>query len=1240
MKFIWCLVLGLCVSSAEAFAAGKSAGADKEYTWRLRDGGQSQGRPAHLDGLPDAQELEQLLAREASEDPEVLYRLGLAYENDELWEPDYEKALSYFQRSEKLGYPWAKSQLGYYFETGLAGPQDYEKAVSLYQQGADFGDSWSGLRLGYLYLEGRGIRQHDGQALFWIQWASRGGVAEATSALGWLHETGRGTKVDLREAARLYGQAGNAGHPSGWVNLGLLYETGALGEQDHQKAAELYRKASDAGFARGKHNLGTMYYWGLGVEEDRKLAVSLFREAIELGYPYAHIALGLAHEQGGGLERDYAQAAKHYRLAIDANGYPRAKAYLAWLYQEGRGVEHDVSKSRELYEEAAAEGQLFALTELGYVLVTGEGGQERDVHRGRRLLEQAAERDYPAAILTLANMYETGDGVAKDQVEALRLYRIGAGIGDTDALIALGDIHFGGEQVEQDFDKAFELYSRALDQGNDEALLSLGYLFATAEWPRHDFGKAMELFRKADETGVENAPTFLGIAYFHGDWVGKDDRLARAYFKRAVEDGYHLSAQYLGFMAEEGLGGPKEKDAAVRYYGLAAEGDEYFAVQRLMAAYREDGWVGPDESKLLHWTVRAGELGDAAAAYEAAERLYLDPKQQDLEKAAELYRVASDDGNLDAAVKWARMQILGEVDEADIFAGIGLLEALAEATPLSALGPLSQLINEAERGPGTPKHKAERELFLGLAYANGIIFPKDTGKAEEHLRRSLQLAPGDFPVARVALAVLLLGAAPDDPDSNSEIMDHLKFAANRGHMNAQLMLAEVFATGVLQQKYLDEPNTETGLMWLRLAARKSEIAQLVLATALSEEGNRPEDAAGGRRMLEDLAAFGNADAAYWLGYIYSDQEVGDVYDPDHALVLFEKSARFGNIDAVNAIGLLHQNALITNSSDKKAYEFLVRAAEAGHADATASVGWHLKNGVGVERNVLAAEDWFLRSREMGSEWADLNLAMLYVEEDRSFDTSKTAQAIPVLQMLADQGNSYAYMTLGHAFVHGIGVSKDPEKGLDLFVRAVDEHPGAARVAIGNYHALGKGGVVDYDIAFEYYSVAAGLGSAIALNNLGWMYEHGLSVEQDFTRAAEFYEDAAEKGFGDALASLGILYRDGSGFERDHGKALQLFEEARALGLSGGTANVGWMKLHGWGVPTNKEEGLSLIRESAAQGDHDGAYYLAVLLEDGKELKRDRGRAIDLYKIAADKGNLRAKEALKRLGEAEELPFVE
>ncbi|MES0811150.1 hypothetical protein ABLO27_16810 [Roseibium sp. SCPC15] len=1233
-------VLGIVVlASGLAFgvagsAVGKSGDFDKAQDWRLEGVNQSaplsgQSEKSYEASLPDAQELEKLLAREAAGDPEDLFRLGLAYENPDLWEPDYDKAFSYFKRSEALGFPWAKAQLGYYYETGLAGPKDYKKAVSYYQQGADFGDNWSGLRLGYLYLEGQGIRQTDTQAFFWIQWASRGGLLEATSALGWLYENGRGTEVNLEKAAELYRKSAEAGYPNGWVNLGLMYEHGLLGKRNEERAVEFYRKASDMDYPRGIHHLGTMYHWGLGVEQDQAKSISLFRRSLDLGYDYSHVSLGLAFEQGKGIDQDYAQAAFHYQQAIETTGSPRALGYLGWLHAQGFGVEQDYRKAHELYEEAVGAGDEFATTELGLLLLDGTPVTDQDVNRGRRLLLQMAEKDDLSAILSLAKMYEHGIGVAQDPVEALSWYGRAKDLGSTTALIALGTFYEEGSGAEQDLDRASELYNQALEEGDQTALLDLGVLFSTKAWKGHDFSKALDYLNKAEEAEIDGAAAVLGISYFEGEWLAEDLELARSYLQRATENGNSVAAAYLGYMEEEGLGGLKEIFEAIRHYEIAAEGDNLYAALRLADLFTKGGPVTQSRKKALRWQIRAGELGDAGAAFQAAEVLYKDPRHEDREKASRLYRVAADGGNVEASVKWARMQVLGEVREADFFAGIDELRHVSQTKALSALAPLSQLVKDGEKGRDQYRRAQEKELFLGLAYANGIIFPQRLENAEEHLRQSLSVSDYPFVPGQFALANFLLETKPDNETVNAEILQLLTFAANRGHSNAQYALGQIYLNGSFEGRQLTEQNQSKAMMWFRLAAKSHANSHFLLAWGTSEGWDQTVDPSEGLRMLEDLAVAGDEFAAFQLGKHYSETPDDPGYQPDLAARWYEKAARFGDALAMLNLAILHDQGAVAGHSQATAFKYYLASAEAGNAEAARLVGWRYRKGRGVEENMDLAEEWFLKAVEMGAQRADLALAYLYIGEDE-FDREKKEQAIQTLKMYADRGHAQALVALGYAYVEGSGVEKNPAKGLDIFEEAKRIEPARARRAIGEFHFLGYGGAVDYDLAFKNFSEAAVLGNARASANLGWMHQNGLGTEQDYREADRLYRVAIEHGIHDATVSLGVLYLEGLGVPKDEARAETLFREAAERGLEGSNANLGWMMLHGYGVPKDVEGGLAMIEQAALEDDHYGAYYLAVLLESGEVVQRDRDRAIELYKFAAEDGDFNALAALERL----------
>ena len=52
---------------------------------------------------------------------------------------------------------------------------------------------------------------------------------------------------------------------------------------------------------------------------------------------------------------------------------------------------------------------------------------------------------------------------------------------------------------------------------------------------------------------------------------------------------------------------------------------------------------------------------------------------------------------------------------------------------------------------------------------------------------------------------------------------------------------------------------------------------------------------------------------------------------------------------------------------------------------------------------------------------------------------------------------------------------------------------------------------DYATALELYTRAADAGNARGINNLGWLYQNGLGVEQDYEKAADWFHKAVELG---------------------------------------------------------------------------------------------------------------------------------
>jgi hypothetical protein len=140
---------------------------------------------------------------------------------------------------------------------------------------------------------------------------------------------------------------------------------------------------------------------------------------------------------------------------------------------------------------------------------------------------------------------------------------------------------------------------------------------------------------------------------------------------------------------------------------------------------------------------------------------------------------------------------------------------------------------------------------------------------------------------------------------------------------------------------------------------------------------------------------------------------------------------------------------------------------------------------------------------------------------------------------------------------------------------------------------------DLEKARQLYEKAALRGNKEAQFHLGYLYEKGGGVRQDWREAINLYTLSSHQGYGKAKTRLGILYRDG---------------------LTGGDFV---LSPH---LPT----ALHLFKEGASQGDMYSLFHLALFYEEGREVEKNITEAARLYTLARAHGFQPADAALHRL----------
>ena len=151
-------------------------------------------------------------------------------------------------------------------------------------------------------------------------------------------------------------QAAELGHTEANFYLGLMYERGKGVEKNYVEAVKYYRVAAEKGHDMAQNNLGFRYQKGEGgVPQDYNEAVKWYRKAAEQGNSYAQNSLGICYNDGKGVTKDDVEAVKWYRKSAE-QGNKYGLYDMGWSYENGRGVPKDLTQAKAWYQKAADKG--------------------------------------------------------------------------------------------------------------------------------------------------------------------------------------------------------------------------------------------------------------------------------------------------------------------------------------------------------------------------------------------------------------------------------------------------------------------------------------------------------------------------------------------------------------------------------------------------------------------------------------------------------------------------------------------------------------------------------------------------------------------------------------------------------------------------------------------------------------------------------------------------------------------
>ncbi|MBS1050119.1 tetratricopeptide repeat protein [Gluconobacter japonicus] len=492
------------------------------------------------------------------------------------------------------------------------------------------------------------------------------------------------------------------------------------------------------------------------------------------------------------------------------------------------------------------------------------------------------------------------------------------------------------------------------------------------------------------------------------------------------------------------------------------------------------------------------------------------------------------------------------------------------------------------------------------------------GKVEEGIRL---MEAGDF-VRGFALLSRLASAGDTEasfrvgrayldgagvPPSLEEGAHWMLGAAEAGHVEAAFVLATLYTIGFPEG------------FEIRKAAATFDLA------ARPPSGARQPDFHKGFHWGQVAANAGFSDAQALLGYILTNGPE-DLRDAVQARAWYERSAAAGCSQGHLglALAILHQAE--TDDARTLAAHHLKEATKGGLGTAFDILGRMSEAGAGVPRDMGAAARYYQQAAERNIVGAQARYGLFLLEGvgiEQHYGRAETW-----LRRAALNGDAESAALLGDLYAQGGELPPNLMEAANWYRLAAEQKHGGAARALGLLYLTGNGVHRDPDVATHWFQVASEAGDRHADADFGNLILTGASATDDEKQALqERFERAAERGDLVGAFNLGVCFDQGVGGTVDSREAARWMQKA-ADGVVNAQFWYGKMLLEGRGVQADPTQAMHWMEKAAEAGMGEAQVAVGQLLVTGQiNGRKDHGRAMELYRAAAESGNVDAMFSL-------------
>ena len=286
------------------------------------------------------------------------------------------------------------------------------------------------------------------------------------------------------------------------------------------------------------------------------------------------------------------------------------------------------------------------------------------------------------------------------------------------------------------------------------------------------------------------------------------------------------------------------------------------------------------------------------------------------------------------------------------------------------------------------------------------------------------------------------------------------------------------------------------------------------AKKLYEEGyddfygiTRPMNRAKAVEYFLEAGKLENADALFFLSIHQQNND-----NLKEATQAAKRSLELGNEVAKIKLGEIQEDEKLM----KEGFNALKKKVDSGDIHYANSLGYAYEFGIGTPLNIKEAMKYYEMAARQNNAIGMTNLADLYIQEN------KLKKAKPLLLKAAEKEYGYAQYLLAMNFFDLY--SENNKEALFWLERAANNDEPEALYQLGVYYSEGN----DLAKSIKYYQRAAELNHSDAALALSYLYDEGISVEQDDDKALFFLKKAAELENQEAIEELASMALSGQG----------------------------------------------------------------------------------------------------------------